>query len=69
MSINGLGSTAYGQMSQALPQKSGGQVIQQQATVVQGPSEEGKESATQKNQESMQKTESMESKSGINLYA
>jgi len=64
MSINGLGGTGYNQMFQAPPQKSGGQIIQQQTTVAQGPSEESKESFPQQNQEN----EGMEPKS-INLYA
>jgi len=64
MNINGLASTAYSQMFQAPPQRSGGQIIQQQSTAPQGPSEESKESPSQQSQEN-EGTES----SSINLYA
>jgi len=64
MSINGLASTAYSQMFQAPPQRSGGQIIQQQAAAPQGPSDESKENASQQSQEN-EGTEA----SSINLYA
>ena len=64
MSISGLGNTTYNQMFQAPPEKSGGQIIQQQTTVAQGPAEENKEVAPYQGQES----EGTESKS-INIFA
>ena len=68
MNVNSVSSTSYNQMFQSTAEKSGGQIVRQQAAPPQGPAEENQEDTSVQSAEVMQSAEGTGSKS-LDFYA